>query len=150
MAPWCSGYHYCIMQVLRRFKSSRGVSGIRDGEDLWQWSRLEIRLNTVCRLKISVIKKIINTNEVLVRHWKPLAWIRLRIPILLTTQHKYIMKMYSNLLQKNFKNKDILYIVKISNKSNNNANNITKISNTSYPLMFLWHDENLRHNYINC
>ena len=24
----------------------RGVSEIRDGEDLWQWSRLEIRLNT--------------------------------------------------------------------------------------------------------
>ena len=25
--------------------SARGVSEIRDGEDLWQWSRLEIRLN---------------------------------------------------------------------------------------------------------
>ena len=24
---------------------ARGVSEIRDGEDLWQWSRLEIRLN---------------------------------------------------------------------------------------------------------
>ena len=27
----------------------RGVSEIRDGEDLWQWSRLEIRLNAFRR-----------------------------------------------------------------------------------------------------
>ena len=27
-------------------KPPRGVLEIRDGEDLWQWSRLEIRLNT--------------------------------------------------------------------------------------------------------
>ena len=29
-----------------------GVSEIRDGEDLWQWSRLEIRLNAFGRLSI--------------------------------------------------------------------------------------------------
>ena len=28
---------------------ARGVSEIRDGEDLWQWSRLEIRLNAFRR-----------------------------------------------------------------------------------------------------
>ena len=40
MAPRCSGYHYC------------GVSEIRDGEDLWQWFRLEIRLNAFRRSTI--------------------------------------------------------------------------------------------------
>ena len=30
------------------FNSARGVSKIHDGEDLWQWSRLEIRLNAFC------------------------------------------------------------------------------------------------------
>ena len=29
-----------------------GVSEIRDGEDLWQWSRLEIRLSAFCRSTI--------------------------------------------------------------------------------------------------
>ena len=44
-------YHYCTTsfikvwtQVLRRFISCSCVSEIRDGEDLWQWSWLEIRL----------------------------------------------------------------------------------------------------------
>ena len=31
---------------------ARGVSEIRDGEDLWQWSQLEIRLNAFHRLTI--------------------------------------------------------------------------------------------------
>ena len=31
---------------------ARGVSEIRDGKDLWQWSRLEIRLNTILRSTI--------------------------------------------------------------------------------------------------
>ena len=31
---------------------ARGVSEIRDGEDLWQWSRLEIRVNTFRRSTI--------------------------------------------------------------------------------------------------
>ena len=30
----------------------RSVSEIRDSEDLWQWSRLEIRLNAFCRSTI--------------------------------------------------------------------------------------------------
>ena len=57
-SPCCSGYHYCTTsfnkawtQVLRRFKSCC-VSEICDGEDLWQWSRLEIRLYTFCRSTI--------------------------------------------------------------------------------------------------
>ena len=31
---------------------ARGVSEIRDGEDLWQWSRLEIRVNAFRRSTI--------------------------------------------------------------------------------------------------
>ena len=31
---------------------ARGVSEIRDGEDLWQWSQLEIRLNAFCQSTI--------------------------------------------------------------------------------------------------
>ena len=59
MPPWCSGYHYCTAsfnwawtQVLRRFKSSSRRVGIRDGEDLWQWSRLELWLNASRRSTI--------------------------------------------------------------------------------------------------
>ena len=33
-------------------KPARGLSVIRNGEDLWQWSRLEIRLNVFCRSTI--------------------------------------------------------------------------------------------------
>ena len=41
-------------QVLRRFRPACGVSEIRNGEirngeDLWQWSRLEISLNAFLR-----------------------------------------------------------------------------------------------------
>ena len=57
--PWCSGYHYWTTsfykawtQVLRRFKSCSWCVGDCDGEDLWQWSRLEIRLNTFRRSTI--------------------------------------------------------------------------------------------------
>ena len=32
-----------------RLNPAHGVLEIRDGEDLWQWSRLEIRLNTFRR-----------------------------------------------------------------------------------------------------
>ena len=38
VAPCFSGYHYCTT-------SFNGVSEIHDDEDLWQWTRLEIRLN---------------------------------------------------------------------------------------------------------
>ena len=51
MTPWCSGYHYCTTSFIKAWISfcagsnpARGVSDIRNGEDLWQWSRLEIRL----------------------------------------------------------------------------------------------------------
>ena len=33
-------------------KPHRGVLEIRDGEDLWQWSQLKIRLNIFCRSTI--------------------------------------------------------------------------------------------------
>ena len=36
-----------------------GVSEIRDGKDLWQWSRLEIRLKAFCRSTIQQQKFII-------------------------------------------------------------------------------------------
>ena len=42
---------------------ARGVSEIRDGEDLWQWSRLEIRLNTFCRSTIPQKQFIIITDD---------------------------------------------------------------------------------------
>ena len=35
---WCSGYHYCTTTL----------SEIHDGEVLWQWSRLQIKLNAFC------------------------------------------------------------------------------------------------------
>ena len=48
-----------------------GVSEIRDGEDLWQWSRLEIRLNafrrsTIPQKQFIIIIIIINR----IRNWK--------------------------------------------------------------------------------
>ena len=56
-ALWYSGYHYyntsfnkVWTQLLRRFKSAqvaRGMSKIWDSEDLWQWTRSEIRLNAL-------------------------------------------------------------------------------------------------------
>ena len=41
---------------------ARGVSEIRDGEDLWQWFRLEIRLNTFRQSTISQ-KQFINSSS---------------------------------------------------------------------------------------
>ena len=50
---------------------ARGLSEIRDGEDLWQWSRLEIRLNAFRRSTIPqkefiiiIIIIIIIVNEI--------------------------------------------------------------------------------------
>ena len=43
-------------------KPARSVSEIRDGEDLWQWSRLEIRLNTFRRSTIPQKQIIIIIN----------------------------------------------------------------------------------------
>ena len=64
VASWCSGYHYCTTsfnkawtQVLRRFDPARGVSEIRGGEDLWQCSLLEIRLNTFRRSPFVIPQK---------------------------------------------------------------------------------------------
>ena len=50
---------------LRFCAGSNGVSEIRDGEDLWQWSRLEIRLNafrrsTIPQKQFIIIIQLIN------------------------------------------------------------------------------------------
>ena len=67
MALWCSGCHYCttslwlcgvVVITTAQFHSTKselsfctgsnlacGVLQVHDGEDLWQWSQLEIRLN---------------------------------------------------------------------------------------------------------
>ena len=52
MALWCSGYQYCTTsfnkawtQVLCRLKSCSQRVEDSHSEDLWQWSRLEIRLS---------------------------------------------------------------------------------------------------------
>ena len=50
-----------------------GVSEIRDGEDLWQWSRLEVRLNVFCwstipQKQFIIIFIIISYIE---QQWKP-------------------------------------------------------------------------------
>ena len=54
VAPWCSDSNSTKPEL--RFCTgsdpAHGVSVIRDGEDLWQWSRLEIRLNTFRRSTI--------------------------------------------------------------------------------------------------
>ena len=58
MVPWCSHYHHCTssfnpeLRFCAGSNPARGVSEIRDGEDLWQWSRLEIRLNVFRRSTI--------------------------------------------------------------------------------------------------
>ena len=51
VTPWCSGYRYYTTsinkvwtQVLRSTNPARGVSEIRDGGNIWKWSRLEVRL----------------------------------------------------------------------------------------------------------
>ena len=59
---------------------ARGVSETRDGEDLWQWSRLKIRLNVFRRstipqkqfitIRIIIIAEIAQNNSVLVFAWK--------------------------------------------------------------------------------
>ena len=52
IGSWCSGNHTAQLDSTKselRFcagsNPAHAVSEIRDGEDLWQWSRLEIRLN---------------------------------------------------------------------------------------------------------
>ena len=71
LAPWCSGYHYCTTSFNKAWTKAFaqvqtqlvGVSEIRDGEDLWQWSRLEITLNAFCRSTIPQKKFIINIRN---------------------------------------------------------------------------------------
>ena len=54
---------------------ARGVSDIRDDEDFWQWSRLEIRLNAFRRSTISqkqfiLINKVKHLRLLTPFHWK--------------------------------------------------------------------------------
>ena len=49
VAPWCSGYDYCTTLFNKAWlctgsNPAWGMSEIRDGEDHWQWSQLEIKL----------------------------------------------------------------------------------------------------------
>ena len=56
---------------------SRGVSKIQDGEDLWQWSRQEIRLN-VFTLSIVLQKKWICLNLLNIRNESRRRFLSLR------------------------------------------------------------------------
>ena len=46
---------------------ARGVSEIRDSEDLWRWSRLEIRLSAFCRSTIP-------QKQFIIHHHKSFKW----------------------------------------------------------------------------
>ena len=62
VASRCNCYHYCTNSQIHSPKPeikfcagsnpARGVLKIRDGEDLWQWFRLEIKLNAFRRSTI--------------------------------------------------------------------------------------------------
>ena len=73
---WCSGYTNAQFNSLKselRFcagsNPARGLSEIRDGEDLWQWSRLEIRL------RLSSVIIIITSNTAIFKwNLKVLYW----------------------------------------------------------------------------
>ena len=49
---------------------ARSVLEIRDGEDLWQWSQLEIRLNVFCRSTIPQKQLIIIIIIIIIKHKK--------------------------------------------------------------------------------
>ena len=70
VAPWCSSYHYCTTsfnkawtQVLCGFKSCSQCVGDHYGEDLWQWSRLEMRLNPFHQSTIP------QKQFIIIHHW---------------------------------------------------------------------------------
>ena len=67
---------------------ARGVSEIRDGEDLWQWSRLEIRLNTFRRSTIPQNNSSSLSSSSLL--WKYITFRRARI--FLTFKHCSLFK----------------------------------------------------------
>ena len=62
MVPWCRGVVIITTAQLHSTKPelrfcagsspARGMSEIRNGDDLWQWFRLEIRLNAFCQSTI--------------------------------------------------------------------------------------------------
>ena len=60
VAPRCSSYHYCTTSFNKAW--TRGVSDISDDEDLWRWSRLEIRLNVFRHSTIPQTQFIIIIN----------------------------------------------------------------------------------------
>ena len=61
---------------LRFCAGSNGVSEIRDGEDLWQWSRLEIRLNAFRRSTIPQKQFITCANYHLINFFPSLIFFR--------------------------------------------------------------------------
>ena len=81
VAPWCSGYQYCTTSFnqpeLRFCASSKpacGVSEIRNGENLWQWFRLDIRLNAFRWSTIPHHQSLLVTGT----DTKPVKWIFLK------------------------------------------------------------------------
>ena len=78
LKQWCSGIVVITTAQLHSTKPeirfcagsnlARGVSEIRDGEDLWQWSRLEIRLNVFRRSTIPQRQFIIIIIIIIIHH----------------------------------------------------------------------------------
>ena len=82
VAPWCTTAQLHSTNPELRFcaslKPARGVSEIRNGEDLWQWSRLEIRLNAFRRSTIPQKQFIITIIIITPSTWSNIAEIPTR------------------------------------------------------------------------
>ena len=66
---------------------ARGVSEIRDGEDLWQWSRLEIRLNAFRRSTIPQRQFIIIIIIIIITWLRGTRWPSVLISVTYSDQH---------------------------------------------------------------
>ena len=87
-----SGLRFCAGS-----NPARGMPDIWDGEDLWQWSQLEIRLNAFCwitipqKQNIIIIIIIIEFTEIST-YWRPLS--RTNKTILFILSHAYFYRDY--------------------------------------------------------
>ena len=74
LAPSRSGYYYCTTSFSKAWTqimcSLKSCLQICDGENLWQWSRLETRLNAPRQLTIPQ-NQFISLATVVECHWKP-------------------------------------------------------------------------------
>ena len=75
MAPWCSGYHYCTTSFNKVSNSAQAqtVLEICDGENLWQWFRLEIRRKHLSSVK-HTIKTIHHHHDHHHHHYNNIIW----------------------------------------------------------------------------